>query len=203
MAYPGKTTIEISGSTEEGAGAWLAAIGARSDASQRDAYPRETLEIDYARYGAGERELSWLDERLVMEDGGGLASDGGRCRRAVVDFILRFAEGLRSSSLAIGHMKLHISAGSFEGKVSLTAGDFLASAGVAELEALIGAQLPLFSARRALVAVNARVQASPEELSGLATAAAEFARRSAGIGIIEEDRSAFRPGMPEPTHRIP
>jgi G3E family GTPase len=196
-AYPAKNIIEISGSTEEGAGAWLRASGAQSDA-----YPRDALEIDYARYGAGERELSWLDERLVMEDRGGLASDGGSCRRAVVDFILRFAEGLRSSSLAIGHMKLHISAGNFEGKVSLTAGDFLAATTVAELEGLLDAQLPPFTARRALVAVNARVQASPEELSSLAAAAAESARLSAGIGILEEDRSAFRPGMPEPTHRM-
>ncbi|MGA2545515.1 MAG: GTP-binding protein [Rectinemataceae bacterium] len=194
-ARPDKELLEISGSTEEGARAWLAAMEAPVFRGER-----ASLEIDYARYGAGERELAWLDERLVIEDRGGLSSDGGRCRRAVADFVLRFAEALSKASLSVGHLKLHVSAGSYEGKISLSSGDFLS--GSEGVESLVAAQLPLFSTRRAVVAVNARVQAGPEELAALAGAAVESARRSAGIAIAEEDRSAFRPGIPEPTHRM-
>ena len=203
-AWPGKELLAISGSTEEGAASWLAAIEGRAGGGSRAAYPRDPLDMDYARYGSGERELAWLDERLLLADGAGLSSDGGRCRRAILEFALRFAQDLGLSSLSIGHLKLHVSAGSWEGKISLSAGDFLGGEGgaPADIERLLEAQLPYFSARRASVAVNARVQASPEELAAVAGAAAESARRSAGISITEEDRSAFRPALPEPTHRM-
>jgi Ni2+-binding GTPase involved in maturation of urease and hydrogenase len=203
-AWPGKRLIAMSGSTEEGAAAWLAAMEGGSSGSRREDTRRDPLEIDYARYGAGERELAWLDERLLLEDGAGLSSDGGRCRSAILEFALGFARGLGLSALSVGHLKLHVSAGSWEGKMSLTAGDALGGPDGApvDIERLIEAQLPRFSARRASVAVNARVQASPEELAAIASAAAESARRSTGISITEEDRSAFRPGLPEPTHRM-
>jgi Ni2+-binding GTPase involved in maturation of urease and hydrogenase len=196
-AWPGKRLLAISGSTKEGAAAWLSAL-----AEPRGVEKRESLDIDYDRYGAGERELSWLDERLLLEDSGGLASDGGRCRRAIIEFALGFAEGLAAASLAIGHLKLHVSAGDYDGKLSLTAGDFVGAAGAAASRAALEAQLPPFVARRATVAVNARVQASPEELAAISGTAAERARLSGGVAIAEEDRSAFRPGLPEPSHRM-
>ncbi len=204
-AWPGKKLLEISGSSEEGAAAWLAAIeSARGGRDGRGTGARDgpALEIDYERYGSGERELSWLDERLLIEDSGGLSSDGGRCRRAVLEFARGLAEGLLASGLALGHLKLHVSAGSYEGKIGLTGGDFLAVATAAELGSMLEGQLPAFEARRASVAVNARAQAAPEELSALASMAAESARRSALVAIAEEGRSAFRPGKPEPKHRM-
>lgn len=70
-AWPEKPILEISGSTEEGIRQWIEAMGSASVDRERSA-----LEIDYERYGPGERELSWLDERLVIEDRGGLASGG-------------------------------------------------------------------------------------------------------------------------------
>jgi Ni2+-binding GTPase involved in maturation of urease and hydrogenase len=193
-AWPGKALLEISGSTDEGVSAWLAALEAA-----RERIPRPPLDIDYERYGSGERELSWLDEALVIEDSGGLASDGGRCRRAIVDFVLGLVDGLGPASRSIGHLKLHVAAAGYEGKLGLTAGDFL---GPAEPRSLVEAQLPPFTVRRALVAINARAQLSPELLSSAVGAAVEGARRSAGVSIAEEDRSAFRPGRPEPTHRM-
>lgn len=198
-AWPGKELLAISGSTEEGAAAWLAAIDGGPGRRSRD-----PLEIDYARYGSGERELAWLDERLLLVDSAGLSSDGGRCRRAILEFAISFARGLGLRSLSIGHLKLHVSAGSWEGKIGLTAGDSVGGQGgaSADIERLLETQLPLFSARRASVVVNARVQASPEEIAAVAVAAAESARRSTGVSITEEDRSAFRPGLPEPTHRM-
>jgi Ni2+-binding GTPase involved in maturation of urease and hydrogenase len=218
-AWPGKRLVEVSGSTAEGAAAWLAAIEELAGPA-RVAVLRggPALEIDYGRYGSGERELSWLDERLAIEDLGGLSSDGSRCRRAAAEFALRFAAGLRSSSLALGHLKLQVSAPGFEGKLSLTSGDF-APAGAADfaagagdlaeggaagaLRSLVEGRLPPFSARRASVAVNARAQASPEELAAVASAAAEAVRLSCGVSIAEEERSAFRPGFPSPARRSP
>jgi Ni2+-binding GTPase involved in maturation of urease and hydrogenase len=194
-AWPSKRILEISGSTEEGTRLWIEAIGAPSTPCERG-----TLEIDYERYGSGERELSWLDERLVIEDRGGLASEGGRCRKAALSFAVDMARRFATENLPVGHLKLQISAPDFERKISLTSADFLGSA--SGLDALLEAQLPPFGARRTEVSVNARVQCSPEELVILAKAAAESARRSAGVSISEEDRSAFRPGKPEPTHRM-
>jgi Ni2+-binding GTPase involved in maturation of urease and hydrogenase len=193
-AWPGKETLEISGRDEEGAAAWLEALSVPKDRSDR-----ESLDIDYERYGAGEGELSWLDERLVIEDLGGISSDGGRCRAAVIAFAFGMAKGLVAANLPVGHVKLQVSAPGYESKLSLTTGDFLASA---DLEALIVGQLQPFSARRVLVSLNARVQTSPEALGSLAAAAADAARLASDVSIKEEDRSAFRPGMPKPTHRM-
>jgi Ni2+-binding GTPase involved in maturation of urease and hydrogenase len=195
-AWPEKRGIEISGSTDEGSAAWLEALSLPGASGGR-----ESLDIDYGRYGSGESELAWLDERLVVEDSGGLSSDGSRCRSAVLAFVLRFARGLAEAGLAVGHLKLQVSAPPFEGKISLSAGDFLP--GAADLGFVLEAQLGPFAARRALVSLNARAQAAPEALAALASAAAEAARREAGASLREEDRSAFRPGLPRPTHRMP
>jgi Ni2+-binding GTPase involved in maturation of urease and hydrogenase len=208
-AWPGKTRIALSGSTEEGAAAWLASLEAIAGAA-RDAggEGHAALEIDYARYGAGERELSWLDERLQIEDAAGLASDGGRCHKAVLAFALGFAAGLAEATLGLGHFKLQVSAPGYERKLSLTSGELLGSEpgggppGTAALARLFEAQLPPFVARRVQVAVNARVQTSPEALIALARQAAVAAAASSGVAIAEEDRSAFRPGLPVPTHRF-
>jgi len=197
-AWPSKRILEISGSTEEGSRRWVEAIGAPS-------VPRErgSLEIDYERYGSGERELSWLDERLVIEDRGGLASEGGRCRNATLSFTVDMARRLAAEGLPVGHLKLQISAPGFERKISLSSADFLDSNPASPgLESILEAQLPPFVARRTEVSVNARVQCSPEELVILVKAATEAARHSAGVSISEEDRSAFRPGKPEPTYRM-
>ncbi len=199
-AWPGKARIEISGSTEEGAAAWLAALDA-----PRAPGPLGRLELDYERYGAGEAELAWLDERLAIEDEGGLASDGSRCRSAVLAFARSMARGLAEAGMAVGHLKLQVSAPpagaapAFEAKLSLTASDFLP--GAPDPAAVLEARLGPFSARRVMVSLNARVQAAPEALAALAAAAAEAARREAGVRLREEDRSAFSPDRPRPTHR--
>jgi Ni2+-binding GTPase involved in maturation of urease and hydrogenase len=193
-AWPGKPSIEISGSTAEGAAAWLAALD-----RPRAAGARKSLDIDYDRYGAGEAELAWLDERIVIEDLGGFSSDGGRCRAAVLAFVLRLAGDLAEASLAVGHIKLQVSAPGFESKLSLAAGDFLPGASAAA--ALVEARLGPFEARRVMVSLNARAQTDPGTLASLAAAAAEAARLEAGVSLREEDRSAFSPGMPRPTHR--
>ncbi len=215
-AWPGKRRLAMSGSTAEGAASWLAALESASPEAGRPA-----LEIDYQRYGSGERELAWLDERLLFEDSGGLSSDGSRCRDAILAFVERLALGFLDAGLAIGHLKLQVSSpGGFERKIGLGSGDFLedgkdppaganektgaakAGAGAAALAAFLGAQLPPFTCRRAEVSLNARVQCPPEELAALAAAAAAVARGMSGITVREEDRSVFRPGFPEPTHRM-
>ncbi len=190
LAWPGKPSIEISGSDLEGAEAWLEAMRSLPE-GPREGLP---LEIDYSRYGSGEMELSWLDERLVMTDAGGLSSDGTRCRTAVVVFLRELAKELAGKP--IGHLKLFVRAPGLEVKVGITSGDFLGEAFDA------GRDVPAFYARRADVTVNARVRTDPAALSGAVSAAAAAAGRIAGVAIREEDRSAFRPGLPEPTHRM-
>jgi Ni2+-binding GTPase involved in maturation of urease and hydrogenase len=191
--WPGKATIEVSGATEEGAAAWLEALSSGSASS------REDLLIDYPRYGSGEAELAWLDERLVLEDGGGLASNGGECRKALRAFVLALGGFMAEESLAVGHVKLQVSALGTEFKLSLTSGDFLSGPG---LETLIDRQLPSFLARRLMVSLNARVQCAPERLAAMASKAAEAARAASRASLREEDRSAFSPGEPRPTHRM-
>ncbi|HTX72529.1 MAG TPA: GTP-binding protein [Rectinemataceae bacterium] len=196
--WPAKPRLALAGSTEEGAAAWLGAIeGWKADGDRR------LIDIDYRRYGSGERELSWLDERVELEDASGLASDGGRCHRAALAFAQSLARGLSGRELAVGHVKLQISAPGVEYKVSLTAGDYLqADSGRQAIGRRIEEQLPVFHARRVQIAVNARVQCSPEELAALSEEAARAATAATGLVLRVSDRSAFRPGMPTPTHSM-
>jgi Ni2+-binding GTPase involved in maturation of urease and hydrogenase len=197
-AYPGIPAILISAREGEGTAAWLEASlapGLRGGLARSGG----ALDIDYGRYGSGELELAWLDERLRLEDRAGLASGGERCRAGALAFASALARALAGQGIAVGHVKLQVSAEGYERKAGFAAADLMEGpeAAIRELEA----QLPPFRARHATVSVNARVQCSPGELSRAATAAAAQAR-ALGLDAVEEDRSAFRPGRPEPTHRM-
>ena len=133
---------------------------------------------------AGSAELAWLDERLVIEDRAGISSDGSRCRAAVLAVVRGLSRHMEGAGL--GHVKIFVSAPDFEGKLSLTAGDFVDPDRAPDLG------LPEFRARRTVVALNARIQTDPALLADALSAAVDEARISAGVSIEEEDRSAFQ-----------
>ena len=139
-----------------------------------------SLEIDYARYGAGEADLAWLDERIALTfaDGEG---------RAVVTHMLEEIVGAsRRERLPVGHLKCAIESPGCRAKISVTTLDSSAWRDA----------VPEFSGTGATLILNARVQAGAEKLRALVHAAVQSANGT------ETQAVAFHPGFPRPAHRI-
>jgi hypothetical protein len=162
-------------SVVSGVGQWLARIE-----SGAVPLPVRSLEMDYARYAAGEAGLAWLDEEIHLE---------GEGTSFVRQFVAIMARRLRESGAGVGHVKLLLR-GEYELKLGLTAGDDLSA--------------PEFDCPPGVtdLTLNARVQMPAEELRSLAEAALEEAAQASGVVYRETDVSFFHPGYPNPTHKI-
>ena len=165
---------------EEVAG-WVRALDAGLAAP-----PETSLDIDYERYGAGEAELAWLDERVVFR------GVGGRSRDVIRAFISRLLAALEQQALTIGHLKFHIRGGGTEVKLSfptLRAGDW-----ESELPSMKGSEVELL--------INARVEAQATLLHALVDEVADSTAQALDVICELSDVAAFHPALPRPTHRI-
>lgn len=160
---------------------WLAAL------EQAAPPPDTALEIDYARYGAGEAALAWLDLDLALVVPG---ADG---RAALAALIGAAAEAIRSSGLSVAHLKFFVQADEQGAKISVPALDD--GAWAAQLPALPGGSLALL--------VNARVEAGADALRDTLLAALRSAAAAANIAMNVRHAASFHPGQPVPTHRLP
>ncbi len=150
--------------------------------------PAAPLAIDYARYGAGEAALAWLDLDLA------LAVPGDDGRAAVAALVGAAADAVRGSGLPVAHLKFFVRAGGQQAKISVPALDD--SGGWA-------AQIPALPGGPAALLVNARVQAGAAELRAALLTALEAAAAARGIGLQVRHSDSFHPGWPVPTHRLP
>ncbi len=162
-------------------------LAAWIDELDRGAAAARMLDIDYARYGAGEAELGWLNARytLVVSPGTG--------RQVAVDVLAGIIEAVRVHGWAIGHLKFVVEGSSSDAaKISiptLEEGDW--RAGVPEL-----------SGERVSLLINARVQADAAALRDLVHEAIAARADSCGISWEPGEIEAFQPAPPRPTHRF-
>jgi len=175
--FPGRSVQYQNSLAAQGVEQWLARIESGSLP-----LPVRSLEMDYARYAAGEAGLAWLDEEIHLE--------GADRQGFVQQFVASLARRLRESGAGVGHVKLLLRSAGKELKFSLTTGDDLAAPqfdcppGVTELT------------------LNARVQMPSAALRSLAESALEEAARMSGVTYRETDVEYFHPGYPNPTHKM-
>jgi hypothetical protein len=156
---------------------WLAALQ-----DGRAAPPRQSLEIDYRRYAAGEASLAWLDQRIR------LVVPQGQGRMVIVTALERLAAALSARKAGIGHLKLILQAPDVHEKISLTT---LEEPGWQDkIPAITGESLSLL--------INARVELPVEDLTRLMHQAFD----QSGVKLIWEEGDAFHPKEPNPTHRF-
>ncbi|MCL5745771.1 MAG: hypothetical protein M1541_17910 [Acidobacteria bacterium] len=180
--YPSKVVRVQNSLDEAGIETWLRLLETDPGAAAAGA-----IEIDYQRYGAGEAELAWLDQKIR------LAAPPGRLREAVVVLIGGLLDRIRERRLPIGHVKFLVRCGGEEVKIGATAGD----------EEEWRDEVPPIFGKDVTVVVNARVQADAALLGALAKAALEQAQSRAGARCLELITDFFHPGFPRPTHRMP
>ncbi len=205
-AYPRKRLLEICAVESEGPEAWLAeaetlaksaAVQERNPSDRRSLSP--PMKIDYGRYGRGERELSWLDELILIEDRSASAQVGERCRDATLALMRELWKRTAMDGKVPGHVKFLLFAGGDHYKLGYSSGDTLPGDPDSEWRCPIGdADLPVFRARSVRLILNARVMTDPENLLGLVSEAVEAVRADLAVSIEQGDRSAFRPDFPQP-----
>ena len=141
-------------------------------------------EVDYDQYADGEAALGWLNCTAQLR-----AATAADWREFCADFIERVREGLRADVAEIAHLKLllNTAGGSLQANLTSSRGE------------------PLFQGavqgepREALLIVNARVRAEPEELQAVIEKALESgANKDVAAEILS--MASFKPGRPKPTY---
>lgn len=154
---------------------------------QQGAFGRRVLDIDYDIYAEGEAELGWLNSSVQVSAPVEFALD---------QFLLDLVSGLKTrlveSDLEVAHLKV----------IGLSAAAF----GVANLVSReLPAELSLpshISTRHIDLVVNARVACDPELLGQEVDLVVRDACAQHGATAEFEKTQMFRPGRPQPTHRM-
>jgi len=149
------------------------------------AFPEKSLEIDYARYGAGEAQLAWLDAEIS------LSFPPGEGRQVLVAVIGAMIGVIRQRQWPVGHIKLLIRGHTVEQKVSFVT---LAEPNWQE-------QIPRIADPQITLLVNARVETEASALRAIVHYALAESVKQGNFTYIESAISAFHPGFPRPTHR--
>jgi G3E family GTPase len=146
----------------------------------------KSINVDYARYGAGEANLAWLDEEIEF-----LTTDNSAVNTAY-DFIKELSGEIVNLSLPVGHLKFFMSFNGQALKLSYTT----------LLDINASDQFIKGKSNSVDLLINARIQTSPEELKNILFNTLDRFKSMRGVTINEKFLSYFQPGFPNPTHRI-
>lgn len=162
-------------------GDWIAVLDQPGKSTEH-----KSIGIDYEIYGAGEANLAWLDEEIVIR------SASNRAMQVAAAFIDRFSGKISDAGLAIGHLKFLLTYGNKSQKISFTT---LSTRQQEKIETSheIGT---------AHLMVNARIETSPENLRSLVVETLSELSSMHDVTLSENCVSCFSPGFPNPTHRI-
>jgi hypothetical protein len=146
----------------------------------------ESIDVDYEIYGKGEANLAWLDEEIEI------TTDNNSSVELAYNFINRVTEDIVSKGFTIGHLKYLMVFNEKSLKIShTTISDKTAS------------RSPVYEKARSVdLLVNARIQTSPDELRLILFDNLNKLKSNKGVIVNEKFLSYFKPGFPNPTHRM-
>ncbi len=183
--YPHAEILVASARSGDGLDAWFARLLAQ------DQVARRAMEVDYEIYADGEALLGWLNATVQ------LAADGEFDANALLEHLARDVQArLDATGGEIAHLKMTFSP---EGglndiaAVNLVRSDFVPELSLRLDQPVAGGQLIL----------NLRAEAAPETLKAAVEAAvAGLGPRFPGVRAKLDHLEHFRPGKPQPTHRL-
>ena len=150
-------------------------------------FGRRVLDIDYDTYADGEAELGWLNSSLRVT-----AEDSFALDDLLLDIVGRLRASLEESAAETAHLKC---IGLWEGFFGVA--NLISSEDQPELSLPSGCD-----AKTVDVIVNARVACDPAILEDQVRAAIAAACESRNATADFRQTQSFRPGRPEPTHRL-
>jgi Ni2+-binding GTPase involved in maturation of urease and hydrogenase len=180
--FPDAAMVTVSARTGENLDEWF---GRLSDTVGS----RPAMSVDYDVYADGEALLGWLNATVRLS--GPTVFDGN-------EFLQRLAGAVRDQMAAAGieiaHFKMTLSpdSGTDLAVLNLVRTDAIAESPYRLVEGLTEGELIL----------NLRAEGDPEQLRAIAFAGLEQIAATSGIATTTEYSEQFRPGRPQPTHRM-
>ena len=148
---------------------------------------QEMMDMDYVIYAEGEAELGWLNCEVKVTCDSKFNLD-----QLVVRFVEHVGKQLEEANLEVAHLKIM--------------GQTLHDSAVANLVgSTVAVELSLASeinTSSADLLVNARVAAGPEQLQQIVCQANQELEKEFSVSMAIGNLQSFRPGKPEPTHRV-
>ena len=183
--FPRAEIFEVSARSGAGLGSWFDRITAAEQTA------RATMEVDYELYAVGEALLGWLNCTVRLEDR--KAFDANAVLERLAGAI---QERLRSADAEVAHLKMTFSPDEGLGDIAvinLVRNDYVPEVSQALEDPVESGQL----------IINLRAESAPEILrDAVESAVAGLAEQFPGLKAKVEHVEHFRPGKPQPTHRL-
>jgi G3E family GTPase len=182
--FPRAEILEVSARAGTGLEEWFT----RLDSCEQQG--RDTMAVDYAKYGEGEALLGWLNATVALR--GSQAFDGNAAVQRLAD---ELQIQLAGSKTEVAHLKMTLSPDeglSDLAVINLVRNDHVPELSQALSDDIAGGQL----------IVNLRAEAEPQALREALTRCLERTFPQTGaITASLEHLETFKPGQPMPTHR--
>ena len=150
------------------------------------------MEVDYDTYAEGEAQLGWLNATVTL----GSAPDPFDGNALLLDLARSIQTSLGRQGAEVAHLKMTLTPSEDGGDIAVA--NLVRSDGQPELSHTL--REPLESGQ---LIVNVRAEGDPEVIRREVVAALEdLAKKTAGVTAIVDHVEAFRPGRPNPTHRL-
>lgn len=181
--FPQAGILTVSVRNDDGLAPWFSAI------MEGEQGTRDAMEVDYDTYAEGEALLGWLNATVQLSASAPFDSD------SVLTALARRIQG-ELAGKEIAHLKMTLSPASGLAEVAvinLVRSDFVPELGLRLETPVLGGQL----------IINLRAEAAPEALRDAVREATEaLSATIPGMTAQLEHLEFFRPGRPQPTHRM-
>lgn len=183
--FPHAGIFQVSARTGAGLDAWFERI------TQTEQSAGRTLPIDYEIYAQGEALLGWLNATIQM-----VAVESLDANEFLQSLAAEIQRRLQAVEAEIAHLKMTFSPDA--GLADLAVINLVRNELIPELSQTLDAEV-----RSGQLVVNLRAEAAPELLRAtLQEALPAVAKPGRGITARIEHLEDFRPGKPQPTHRL-
>jgi G3E family GTPase len=183
--FPKAEVLEVSARTGTGLDAWFERLTAGSQGGG------DAMQVDYEVYAEGEALLGWLN--CTVQVSSPSEFDGNALVKSLAGVLQR---RLGEAGAEVAHLKMTLSPDRGLGDIAvinLVRNDFVPELSQELGDPCAGGQL----------IINLRAEAAPETLhEAVQAAVAQTAKQHAGVSLKLAHEEHFRPGKPQPTHRI-
>ncbi len=150
--------------------------------------PRESMEVDYQRYGRGEAMLGWLNATVKVRP-----KRATEAMKLLAPLALKLQEGLKRRKIEVAHLKIVLR-------------DEAQPERLLKMQLTRSEEAPAFAGgldgplKQGELLINLRAEGDPAKLGRMVKEALRRALEKVPHEIAIFD--AFRPGQPVPTHRV-